>query len=99
MNGYRQYTEVDVDRLRLLIALRQLDLSLEQASELSGLCAEGHCDEVSQELRSLLVEKRRELARRVLELGRLDFRLAHLAGQLTDGKSPRSVISLRKEDR
>ncbi len=22
MNGYRQYTEVDVDRLRLLIALR-----------------------------------------------------------------------------
>ncbi len=91
-NGYREYTEADADRLRLLLGLRQLDLPLGQAAELAGLCSAGRCNQVSQELRLLLAEKRQELARRVKELRRLDLRLAHLAGELSDGRSPRSLI-------
>lgn len=97
-NGYRDYTDADADRLRLLIGLRQLDLPLPRAAELAGLCAEGRCDQVSQELRAALAEKRHELAKRVAELQFLDQRLAALAGQLGDGQSPRTLITIGKEE-
>lgn len=50
-NGYRQYTDGDVERLRLLVGLRQLDLPLDQAATLADLCAAGQCDQVSDGLR------------------------------------------------
>jgi len=97
-NQYREYGEADVERLRLLIGLRQLDIPLGQAAELATMCAAGRCDEVSGELRTLLAEKRQELARRVAELRFLDHRMAHLAGQLEAGGAPRSVITFGKEN-
>lgn len=96
-NRYREFSEADAERLRLLIGLRQLDIPLDQAAELATMCAAGRCDEVSEELRTLLAEKRRELARRVNEMRFLDQRMAHLAGQLGRGATPRSLISLGKE--
>lgn len=53
-NGYREYSEADVERLRLLIGLRQLDLPLGQSAQVAALCAEGRCEQVSVELRSVL---------------------------------------------
>ena len=97
-NGYRDYSDADADRLRLLIGLRQLDLPLPQAAELAGLCAGGRCDQMSRALRSAVAEKRRALAKRVAELQFLDQRLAHLAGQLNDGQSPRTLITVGKEE-
>jgi len=97
-SGYRQYTDADAERLRLLIGLRQLDIPLEPAAELASMCAAGRCEEVSDELRALLIEKRHELARRVDELRFLDRRMAHLAGQLETGAIPRTLINPRKED-
>lgn len=97
-NGYREYEPADVERLRLLIGLRRLDLPLDQAAELSALCAAGRCDEVSADLRVALREKRAELRRRMDELTYLDARLAHLEGGLAVGSSPRPLITLRKED-
>lgn len=79
-NGYRQYSEGDAERLRLLIGLRQLDIPLEPAAELATMCAAGRCEEVSDELRVLLIDKRAELARRLAELRYLDRRMADLAG-------------------
>lgn len=96
--GYRQYSDADAERLRLLIGLRQLDIPLEPAAKLASMCAAGRCKEVSGELRALLVEKRQELARRVDELRYLDRRMAHLAGQLEAGATPRTLMNLRKED-
>jgi DNA-binding transcriptional MerR regulator len=97
-NRYRDYTEVDAERLRLLIGMRQLDIPLEQAAELATMCAAGRCGEVSEELRTLLADKRRELARRMDEMRFLDQRMRHLAGQLDRGVAPRRLISLGKED-
>jgi len=97
-NGYREYTESQASRLRLLIGLRQLDLPLEQAAMLADLCAAGDCDRVSDELRAALVEKRAELRRRMDELAYLDGRLAHLSGQLAAGAAPRPLIAPGKED-
>ena len=97
-NQYREYSEADVERLRLLIGLRQLDIPLETAADLATMCAAGRCDEVSDELRTLLVDKRRELARRADEMRFLDQRMAHLAGQLEAGEAPRILIKPRKED-
>jgi len=97
-NRYREYSEADAERLRLLIGLRQLDIPLEQAAELATMCAAGRCDEVSGELRGLLSTKRVELARRVDEMRFLDRRMAHLAGQLEAGGTPRTLINLRKEE-
>ena len=97
-NGYRDYSDTEAQRLRLLMGLRQLDLPLDQAAELAGLCAEGRCEQVSDELRAALREKRRELADRIEELRFLDRRLAHLSGQLGAGDPPRDLITLGKED-
>lgn len=97
-NRYREYGEADAERLRLLIGLRQLDIPLDQAAELATMCAAGRCDEVSDELTALLAEKRQELGRRMDELRHLDGRMAHLAGQLEAGGTPRTLISLGKED-
>ncbi len=97
-NGYRKYSDQDIQRLRLLIGLRRLDLPLDQAAELASLCAEGRCDQVSGELRSAIEEKRADLRRRLDELVYLDQRLAHLAGQLDAGEPPRSLITLGKEE-
>lgn len=97
-NGYREYGEADAERLRLLIGLRQLDIPLDDAAQLATMCAAGRCDEVSEELRVLLIEKRAELARRIDEMRYLDRRMAHLAGQLEAGLTPRTLITLRKED-
>ena len=97
-NQYREYSDADVERLRLLIGLRQLDIPLETAADLATMCAAGRCDEVSDELRTLLVDKRRELARRAEEMRFLDQRMAHFAGQLDAGETPRTVIKAPKED-
>jgi putative AdoMet-dependent methyltransferase len=96
-NRYREYGEADADRLRLLVGLRQLDLPLEQAAELAGMCAEGRCAEVSTELRAAISEKRSELRRRMQEMSYLDRRLAHLEGDLAAGEPPRPLIALGKE--
>ena len=97
-NGYREYTTRDVERLRLLLGLRQLDLPLDQAGELAGMCAAGRCGEVSRELRGALSEKRSELRRRIEELEYLGRRVAHLEADLAAGEAPRPLITLGKED-
>ncbi|MES2210982.1 MAG: MerR family transcriptional regulator [Chloroflexota bacterium] len=97
-NGYRAYDERDAERLRVLVGLRQLDLPLAQAAQLSSLCADGRCAEVSEELRSAITDKRVELAKRITELRYLDQRLAHLDGRLVTGEPPKTLITIGKED-
>lgn len=97
-NGYRNYSEADMSRLRLLIGLRSLDLPLDQAATLADMCAAGRCGEVSEDLRAAIEDKRVELRRRFDEMAYLDQRLAHLSGQLDAGAAPRPLIAVGKEE-
>jgi len=91
-NGYRRYTSADMERLRLLVGLRSLDLPLDRAGELAVLCAAGDCERVSTELRDLIARQRAEIRRRVNELAHLDDRLGTLERHLAAGDPPQSVI-------
>ena len=91
-NGYRIYTTADLERLRLLVGLRSLDGPLERAGELAVLCAAGHCERVSIELRDLITRQRAEIKHRAGQLAHLDDRLETLERHLAAGDSPQSVI-------
>lgn len=91
-NGYRAYTAADAQRLQLLVGLRSLDLPLDRAGELAVLCAAGHCERVSNELRDVITTQRAEVRRRVDALAHLDERLATLERHLAAGDPPQSAI-------
>ncbi len=91
-NGYRDYGRQDLQRIRMLVGLRSLDLPLEPAAELATLCAAGHCDEASADLRTLVADQRGELSRRIDELRHLDDRLATLERHLSVGDPPPDAL-------
>jgi MerR family transcriptional regulator, copper efflux regulator len=91
-NGYRDYTTADMERLRLLVGLRSLNLPLDRAGELAVLCAAGHCERVSNELRDLVTRQRAEIKHRAGQLAHLDDRLETLERHLAAGDPPQSVI-------
>src|SRR5262245_28012559 len=97
-NGYRAYTQRDLERVRTFARLRDLGLDAEDASRLADQCATDRCDLTWSELPPLLASQRATIAARIDELRRLDARLAALEGQVATGRSvpqPRH----REEDR
>jgi DNA-binding transcriptional MerR regulator len=85
-NGYRDYTEGDLCPLRLVVSLRSLGLDLEVAARLSGMCADGRCDEVSHDLGPFLAVQRAAIARSQAQMAELDSRLATLEVTLAAGE-------------
>jgi arsenate reductase len=75
-NGYREYVDVDVARLRLVVALRRLGLGPEDAGRLARLCLEQGV--VDLDLAPLLAEQRAAVARQRDDLDRLDGELVDL---------------------
>src|SRR5687768_17176442 len=81
-NGYRDYAPLDVERLRLIIELRRLDIPMPDAGRIAHWCQSGHCSETSAELPALLDARRAVIRARMEGLIRLDQRLADLQGHL-----------------
>lgn len=75
-NGYREYGEHDLARLRLVVALRRLGLAPVDAGRLARLCLER--GDVDADLAPLLAEQRAAIARQRHELDRLDVELTDL---------------------
>jgi arsenate reductase (thioredoxin) len=75
-NGYRAYTDADVARLRLVVALRRLGLGPEDAGRLARLCLEQGA--VDLDLVPLLAEQRAAIARQRGDLDRLEGELVDL---------------------
>jgi arsenate reductase len=75
-NGYREYTEVDLARLRLVVSLRRLGLGPEDAGRLARLCLER--GDVDLDLAPLIVSQRAAIARQRDDLDRLDTELTDL---------------------
>lgn len=90
-NGYRTYRAADVDHLRLLLNLRRIDLPLDEAAQLASWCHAGHCEATSASLPALIATRRSEVQARIVELHRLDERLAELEGHLA-GRSELTMI-------
>lgn len=87
-NSYREYSPADVERIRLLLELRRLDLPLDEAARLAGWCQSGHCAETTVELPALIAAKRADLRERIDGLGQLDARLASLERHLSLAELP-----------
>lgn len=96
-NGYRQYNEVDLCRLRVLVALRGLGLDLPESGRLAAMCAADDCKGMADQLTGRLADRRREVAAARVELDHLDAELAALERALASGQ-PGTTFCLGKED-
>lgn len=96
-NGYRQYGEADLCRLRVLVSLRGLGLDLSESGRLASMCAADDCEGMADQLVGLLAHRRREVAAARVELDHLDAELAALERTLTSGE-PRIGCCVGKED-
>jgi arsenate reductase (thioredoxin) len=75
-NGYREYTDGDLARLRLVVALRRLGLAPADAGRLAALCLEH--GELDRDLLPLITGQREAIERQRADLDRLDSELTDL---------------------
>ncbi|MDA8203323.1 MAG: MerR family transcriptional regulator [Chloroflexi bacterium] len=75
-NGYRDYGEADLSRLRLVLSLRRLGLGPADAGRIARLCLERGA--IDLDLAPLLAEQRAAIARQRADLDRLDAELIDL---------------------
>lgn len=97
-NGYRDYTEEDVCRVRVLVALRGLGLDLAESGRLAQMCAEGQCEDMADELGQRIAERRASVAVAVAELQHVDAELANLEQVLATG-TPQTSLCLNSDFR
>lgn len=96
-NGYRDYGDADLCRLRIVVALRALELSLAECGRLAEMCQSGQCDVMAGDLLERCAERRRDVARRMAELNHLDAELARLEATLQTGL-PHATVCLGGND-
>ena len=75
-NNYRQYTEQDIDRLRLVAGSRQLDLSLDDIREI--LAMRDNREAPCRTLLNRLEQKADEIKGRIRALQKLEWELRKL---------------------
>jgi arsenate reductase (thioredoxin) len=75
-NGYREYTDADCSRLRMVLALRRLGLTPREAGRLAETCLEGGAADAG--LIETLERQRRRISQQREELERLELELRDL---------------------
>ena len=75
-NGYREYADEALTRLRLVVALRRLGLAPVDAGRLAALCMEH--GEVALDLMPLIASQRASIERQRADLDRVDAQLTDL---------------------
>jgi arsenate reductase len=75
-NGYREYDDADLARLRLVVALRRLGLPPVDAGRLATLCVEH--GEIDRDLVPLIASQREAIERQRMDLDRLEDELTDL---------------------
>ncbi|HEY4634359.1 MAG TPA: MerR family transcriptional regulator, partial [Candidatus Limnocylindrales bacterium] len=92
-NGYREYAEEDLARLRLVVSLRRLGLGPEDAGRVARICLE-HTD-VDRDIAPLIARQRAKIARQRDDLDRLDGELIDLEATIAAAGRARG----RRKDR
>jgi arsenate reductase len=87
-NGYREYAEEDLARLRLVVSLRRLGVGPEDAGRMARLCLQH--GEVDRDLAPLIAEQRAAVARQRDDLDRLDAELVDLEATIAAAGRARS---------
>ncbi|MEO8570484.1 MAG: MerR family transcriptional regulator [Chloroflexota bacterium] len=82
-NGYREYADVDLARLRLVVSLRRLGLGPEDAGRLAHTCVERGA--VDLDLAPLLADQHAAIARQRGDLDRLEGELLDLEMTIAAG--------------
>ena len=92
-NGYREYGDQELARLRLVVALRRLGLAPVDAGRLAALCMERGAVDV--DLAPLIASQRAAIERQLSDLERVDAELTDL--ELTIAAAGRARRSLEEE--
>jgi MerR family transcriptional regulator, Zn(II)-responsive regulator of zntA len=92
-NSYREYDELDVEHIRLLIDLRRLEIPLEDAARIAAWCHTGHCGDTTAELPRIIERQRAEIDTRIAGLRSLDGRLAELQRHVARARPAFNVLS------
>ena len=95
-NAYRHYGEVDLCRLRVVVSLRNLGLSLGESGRLAELCATGQCADMAGDLVGRLAERRAEVAAAMTELAHLDAELETVQRSLAAGATPTTCCAAER---
>src|SRR5688572_11675749 len=85
-NGYREYGDDDLCRLRLVVAMRGLGLELSESGRLAALCQDDECDVMEEQLLTRVDERRAAIAVARAELEHLDGELAALQRTIRSGQ-------------
>lgn len=83
-SGYREYGEEDAARVAAVLALRRLDVPLDEIRELAGTCFDHRCATNTARLLGLVERRTDEVHRRIAELHGLAEQLAELRRRLAD---------------
>jgi arsenate reductase (thioredoxin) len=95
-NGYREYAEIDLARLRLVVSLRRLGLAPEDAGRIARLCLERGA--VDLDLAPLLADQRAAIGRQRADLDRLEGELVDLEMTIAAaGRAARKERSMSTE--
>lgn len=97
-NGYREYGEQDLCRIRVLASLRALGLELDESARLADLCSNGRCDEMEEALLPRIAERRAELAAARAEIDHVDEELVRLERAIRSAE-PQPTLCLENQER
>lgn len=81
-NGYREYSDEDLCRLRLVVSMRGMGLELSESGRLAALCRDGQCEVMEEQLLDRLTERRQAIAAARAELDHLDRELEGLQASM-----------------
>lgn len=97
-NRYREYRDEDVRRIQLVLALRRLDVPLEEIRALAGTCFDHRCATSTQELLEVIDRRSGQVHRQIEELRSLADRFADLRRRLANEGGSRMAIDTKRED-
>ncbi len=96
-NGYREYDEQDLCRVRVLASLRALGIELDESARLANLCSLGRCDEMEEQLLPRIAARRAELALARAEMVHVEEELARLERSILSDQ-PQTTLCLERQD-
>ena len=87
-SGYRDYSEADARRLRLIAQARMLSLPLDEVRQLTAFAVDGRCGPLRGELLQALRKRAADTRRQIRELRSLQRELDRACAELANSSCP-----------